>query len=207
MQYHYWTMRLFQPLVVQTATMTTAPPAALKETPQEIVRYSQAMFETLLRLYYLRHSYDMYDPWIIHFLLELGTNALNSLYNATPSTTQQSTDHLRSSLVLAVAGLKQQSKSVYIARICALGVQKSMRPADLQWVQTYLRLKPVTAEEQRMIDETTRCAYPVPIVSIDGQLETKQLGKIMRGVEELSVEQQHSTSEVSSEASDEVLKF
>ncbi|KAJ4360832.1 uncharacterized protein N0V89_001399 [Didymosphaeria variabile] len=189
MQYYYWIIRLFQPLIVQTATAAPAPPSSLDGTPQGIVRHSQVMFETLLRIYYLRHSYSTYDAWIIHFLLVLGTNALNSLYDATAPTAFQHPADALSSLLLAVKGLKQQSKNVYIARICALGLQKSMRPDDLQWVRTFLFLKPVTKEDQRMIDESARCSYPVPIVSSEGQLETRKLGEIMKGVEELPVEE------------------
>ncbi|OAG06511.1 uncharacterized protein CC84DRAFT_1090661 [Paraphaeosphaeria sporulosa] len=188
MQYYYWIMRLFLPFSDQSSTPVTPLATAINETPQEIVRYSQAMFETLLRLYYLRHSYDTYDAWIIHFLLLLGTNALKSLYSATPMT-QQSVDILRSSILLAAEGLRQQGKNVYIAQVCALGLQKSMRPDDLQWVQTHLSLRPVTHEEQSIIDESARCSYPVPIVCADGKLDTRKLGEIVTKFEEPSVEE------------------
>lgn len=188
MQYYYWIMRLFQPLVVNTASTAATAPTALDETPQGIVRYSQVMFETLLRIYYLRHSYETYDAWVIHFLLVLGTNALNSLYDATAPTAFQSPGDALSSLLLALQGLKQQSKNVYIAKICALGLQKSMRPDDLQWVQRFLVLKPVTKEDQRMIEESTRCSYPVPIISAEGQLETRKLGEVIRDVEGVSMD-------------------
>ncbi|KAF2449783.1 hypothetical protein P171DRAFT_379973 [Karstenula rhodostoma CBS 690.94] len=198
MQYHYWIIRLFQPFVDQSKMPVTPPLTAMSETPQEIVRYSAAMFETLLRLYYLRHSYDTYDAWIIHFVLVLGTNSLKSLYGATP-TTQQSVDVLRSSILLAAEGLRQQGKNVYIARVCALGMQNSMRPDDLQLVQTYLSLKPVTQEEQNMIDESVRCLYPVPIVRADGELETRKLGEIMTEVGEPYVVENLSSDEGSLE--------
>lgn len=185
MQYHYWVVQLFQPFVAQSAD-TAIIETSLKDTPQEIVRHSQVMFETLLRLYYLRHSYDTYDAWIIHFLIVLGTNALNALYTAS-TPTQAAAEVLRSSLVLAVTGLEQQSKNVFIAKICALGLEKSMRSEDLQWVHMYLCLKPVTMEEQRMIDENTRSSYPLPIVRDNGQVETRLLGEIVKGVEKLDV--------------------
>jgi hypothetical protein len=190
MQYHYWIIRLFLPLVGQSPISVTPPVTGTKETPREIVGYSQAMFETLLRLYYLRHSYKSYDSWIIHFLLVLGSNALKSLYSATP-TTQQSINILRSSVLLAASGLRQQGKSVYLAQLCALGLQKSMRPEDLRWVQQFLSLEPVTRKEQMMIDETARCMYPIPIVRADGELVTQKLGEIVTEIEELSAEEEY----------------
>jgi hypothetical protein len=185
------------PLAIQSEIPITQPLTVMNETPQEIVRFSQAMFETLLRLYYLRHSYDTHDAWIIHFLLVLGTDALKSLYNAAPTASQQSLDTLRSSVLLAATGLKEQGENVYIARVCALGLQKSMKPEDLQWVQTYLSTKPVTQGEQRLIDESARCMYPVPIIRADGELEMRKLGEITRGVEDLSTEEQISDSDTS----------
>jgi hypothetical protein len=199
MQYYYWIIRLFLPLAVQSETPVTSPLPAMNETPQEIVRFSQAMFETLLRLYYLRHSYDTYDAWIIHFLLVLGTDALKSLYRATPTTTQQSVDDLRSSVFLAAKGLKEQGKNVYISRVCAVGLQESMRLEDLQWVQAYLSTKVITQGEQRMIDESARCLYPVPFLRADGELEMRQLGEIARGAKDLSAEDQISGSDASFE--------
>lgn len=184
------------PLVVQSATPVTPPLTAMNEIPQEIVRYSQIMFETLLRLYYIRHSYNTYDAWIIHFLVVFGTNALKSLYSAAP-TTRQSVDVLRSSVLLASEGLRQQGENVYIARVCALGLQKSMRPDDLQWVQTYLSLKPMTRDEQSIIDESARCMYPVPIIRADGEMDVQRLGEIVTGSDEPFVQGKFSHNEES----------
>lgn len=194
MQYHYWIIRLFQPLVDHPLIAVTSPVTGTNESPREVVHYSQAMFETLLRLYYLRHSYDMYDPWIIHFLLVLGSSALQSLYSPTP-TTEQSVNILRSSVLLAAIGLKQQGKSVYLAQVCALGLQKSMKPDDLRWVQSFLSINPLTRKEQSFIDETARCSYPVPIVRDGGELVMQRLGGIVTEIEESSTEELSSDDE------------
>lgn len=161
------------------------------------------MLETLLRLYYLRHSYETYDTWVIHFLIVLGTDTLKTLYSGSAQASQLSQEVLHSTLALVFSGLEQQGKRAQIAKMGALGLQKSLKPEELQMVGKYLSLEPVTEKEQTLIDESVRCMYPISIVSSDGRVETKQLGELVKRVERFAEETGRGHLKESSDAGSE----
>ncbi len=61
-----------------------------------------AHLETLIRLYFLRHGFESFDPFLVHPLNVLGFSALNR-FNASPAASD--VDAIRSTIVLAAKGM------------------------------------------------------------------------------------------------------
>lgn len=77
-------------------------------------------FETIMRLWYLRHSFSSYDAWVTLFLTYLGNlalNALNSNDNTDNQTSPPEMEGFRSTIVLCINGLNSQSHCVYIGAL------------------------------------------------------------------------------------------
>lgn len=89
--------------------------------------YSLPRFETLIRLYFLRHSFEAYQSQMVHFLAFLASSAMGALRSATPGEgTTSSTilladtdmiDAQRSTLLLCLKGLQDQGKNIYAGNL------------------------------------------------------------------------------------------
>lgn len=81
---------------------------------------AQARLETLIRLYYLRHNFQMHDILLTAHLLFIGSIAGRSLA-ANPSSRSETF-----SLILCANGLYEQSLSDYIPRLFFQGLVDSV---------------------------------------------------------------------------------
>ena len=69
---YYGTLISLIRLLVQSGT-------PLDLTWQNIITHAEVRLETLVRLYYLRHSFESYDPLLMHWLMFLGDTILLKL--------------------------------------------------------------------------------------------------------------------------------
>lgn len=98
----------------------------------EIEDEAYIRFETIMRIRYLRHSFDAYDAWGLLYLIYLGNLALDVLNSDNPVTTARLTtvEITRSTAALSVAGLVAQSQSVYAGTLLSRSITERLKPAD-----------------------------------------------------------------------------
>jgi len=89
---------------------------------------ANAHLETLIRLYFLRHGFESFDPFLIHPLNVLGFSTINKI-NANPFSLD--IDATRSTIVLAAKGMYDQGQSHYIGYVTLRFLKSSMRPEDM----------------------------------------------------------------------------
>ncbi|KAK4177803.1 hypothetical protein QBC36DRAFT_345114 [Triangularia setosa] len=95
-------------------------------------------FETLLRLYYLRHGFSYGDQFLVQPLNTLGFWSLSKIHTITAPTHEDDDNNnndlkaTRSTLLLAAKGLHQQSASFYLDRITFQLLCSKMRPQERQ---------------------------------------------------------------------------
>ncbi|KAK0671260.1 hypothetical protein QBC41DRAFT_315845 [Cercophora samala] len=95
-------------------------------------------FETLLRLYYLRHGFGYGDQFLVQPLNTLGFWSLSkvqAIASQNHDLDQDSNNELkatRSTLLLAAKGLHEQSASFYLDRITLQLLRSKMRPQERQ---------------------------------------------------------------------------
>ncbi len=117
MQYYVVVINLFEPWA---ATNTSTPPSDPdldnpkcdgELTPAQIGTRAAARLETLIRLYYLRHSFDALDVVATIFLIVLGSISLRVLAQQTGSKQQNDA----STFLLCAKGLHDQGRNLYLA--------------------------------------------------------------------------------------------
>lgn len=73
--------------VCELVTNNDAAPADHRDRLQTMLSQSRACFETLVRLYYLRHGYEYANTYLTHHLTVLAFNAITQLALAAPPPT------------------------------------------------------------------------------------------------------------------------
>jgi len=126
-------MTLFNTQIDATGSSTDSLTSHQRDTAQAIITQSTIHLESILRIYYLRHSFEAYDTMLVIFLAHLANTILSSIEkleqdpNSVPSETSES---LLSTLILCFKGLHDQSKNAYIAGLM-LAVMKERLSADV----------------------------------------------------------------------------
>lgn len=127
-------MTLFKTQIDATGSSLESLTSHQRDTAQAIITHSTVQLESVLRIYYLRHSFEVYDTMLVIFLAHLANTILSSIEkleqdpNSVPSETSES---LLSALILCFKGLHDQSKNAYIAGLM-LAVMKERLSVDVR---------------------------------------------------------------------------
>ena len=136
--------------------------------PLELLAESKRSFETILRLYYLRHGFEHSDLYITHGLNVLTNMALARIKSATKPSNQE-LDDARSTLLLAAKGLNEQGKNYYLTYILFRLLVQEMDPADVNVMKTFLSLRRDDSEADRLRTKHVHAQYLVNIQGLEGQ--------------------------------------
>lgn len=100
------------------------------ESPKEIIARAKACFETLLRMYYLRHGFETYDFSLFQYLPLLAFSSLRDVEDvSTPVEEQQG---LRSTLLLSAKGLWEQGRNMAICKPMFSQLRDAVKDPELQ---------------------------------------------------------------------------
>ncbi|KAF9771649.1 hypothetical protein IL306_010705 [Fusarium sp. DS 682] len=159
------------------------------KTPEAVFHEAKIMLETIMRLYYTRHNFEFYDPWIAFALTAIGNMVVADL--AETSDDPQITAGYRSTLILAAQGLNRQALNYHVSRLLAIQLQKAMKAEDLQLVQTHAMPAYMENDEQTLIAEHSNSLWPIPgLATIDEDPEKTRLKNLIAGVRDLDIEPQ-----------------
>lgn len=127
-----------------------------KHSPGEAYLRAIAHFETVMRLYYLRHGFHSGDGFLVNFLGTLGRLAMDAL-NANEGPVDL--EHLRSTIMLSTIGLREQGRSHYVADVTFRIQLRSMGEQD---VQLFKRLTSLEVEEliSRPFEQPVQSDWP-----------------------------------------------
>jgi hypothetical protein len=89
---------------------------------RDITGQATAQLESLLRIYYLRHGFEAYDSMLLVHLVHLANVTLTriAMIERSPSlreTSGEDIETLRSTLILCLKGLHDQSKNFYLSGV------------------------------------------------------------------------------------------
>lgn len=185
LEYHSILVSLIQ---VQRDTMpvpSAEPPAGSASRDDDEIGRQYVRIDTLIRLYYMRHNLEIFDPYLVVNLLMLGNYVVDIL----DTTTLQADDIelYRSTLILCARGLCAQGNNSYISTMVYLMLRNRMKRRDHALLETYVHDEPST--DQESIVGYNRSNYPVPIIKIGEDPRTVLLGKLVKGYEALSVDE------------------
>ncbi|KAI0573231.1 hypothetical protein TUN199_07659 [Pyrenophora tritici-repentis] len=133
-EYHSMLMTLFKTQVSATDGSSDSLTPYQRNNAQAIIAQSMIELESILRIYYLRHSFEAYDAMLIIFLAHLANAILTSieqLEQYPSSVPTETSEFLLSALILCFKGLHDQSKNAYIASLM-LAVMKDRLSVDVR---------------------------------------------------------------------------
>lgn len=102
------------------------------EDPATVVTRSKACFETILRLYYLRHGFEQYDAMLLQFLSMVAFGTARRLKEGRPD--PEIRQQLLSTLILCAKGLWEQGRNCYAAEASFHYLKDSLTAEDASLV-------------------------------------------------------------------------
>jgi len=140
---------------------------------RDVIKYSEIRLETLMRLHYLRHSFDEYSPRLMHWLIFLGNMAVEGLRANSKDVTgrtahRPSSRTLRSTLILCAKGLYSQGQSYHLAVPVYRALRDRMKPSDVDLLRTYVTAKGDRDDsDQPLMMHYMESQWPVPIIKLN----------------------------------------
>ncbi|KAM0205110.1 hypothetical protein ACHAQI_009473 [Fusarium lateritium] len=177
MHYHNLSIYLLETLIV------TSKLASYDRSVQKTLSDAKIRLETLLRLYYLRHGYESYDIFMIHLLSFIGFMHIK----ATKGAEATEVESRRSAVVLTAQGLRDQSRSCYLAGLVFRIMKGNMGVEGERLLKEIEDLQEEDGEEEMLLAEQIQSSWPIDIEWIDIEPENKRLGNLVKKTNELRV--------------------
>ncbi|KAI1378381.1 hypothetical protein F4677DRAFT_466122 [Hypoxylon crocopeplum] len=192
--------------IITLVRLLGQPGTVLDVTWQNIITHAEVRLETLLRLYYLRHSFESYDPLLMHWLMFFGDTVLQKIGSAGGLTAMSPTslEALRSTLILCAKGLYDQGHNYHIAVLVYRVLRDRMRANDVDLLRTHLFSNSPSSstsgdsdDDPPLMMEYVQAQWLAPIATPaeSSGPESKTLDYLLREYEKLSLDP--STDEVS----------
>ena len=161
--------------------------------------HSTICFESIMRLYYLHHGYDIPDGHMAHNLMVLAYKGLSQRnmppelhksINAEPSSVAEA----RSTLILAQKGLHDQGKNYFLPWALFQIVEEEMQPEDRDALYRSVTIHKEHSEGLQLRQRYMSSQYPVGLDRLDEPPGGRQLGQLTKDFTELAVSKLRSAS-------------
>ncbi|EMD69258.1 hypothetical protein COCSADRAFT_130800 [Bipolaris sorokiniana ND90Pr] len=166
LDYHIVIMTICQPF--------TANQLIDEYSPKDIVLNARRDINVLVRLYYVRHGFKAAHVYLTSPLSKLGFMSLHNLNN---STTPEELELNRSSLLLALEGLREQGRNYYITRTIYYIMKSQLRPEEARILQGLETPETAADESPSLVVETQSEWYP-RIIDISDVPVDEELSKL-----------------------------
>jgi hypothetical protein len=147
------------------------------QPPYEVLEASRHSYETLVRIYYLRHSFQALDCFIVQILAVLALSTVSRIRAGTHTVPLEA---LQSTLVLSVVGLADQSHSFYTSQMVLGAVRNGMAQREIELVNRFME-QGRAKEEHPPQGSSGRYLWPINFGSITADREARRLGKLLEG--------------------------
>ncbi|KAK0661688.1 hypothetical protein QBC41DRAFT_307295 [Cercophora samala] len=145
------------------------PPGPTLPPLQATFSLHRTQYETLLRLYYLRHGFEALDTFIMVALMTMAfitTKELEDIRRSAQVSSEQQKAHidsLRATLVLCTKGLYDQGKSYYLSQTIFRLIRNGMHVDEKELLREYAALPDEEdSEDARMREELAQRLWPHP---------------------------------------------
>jgi hypothetical protein len=149
------------------------------------VTYALRCLETVLRLYYLRHSFEHGDTYLTYFLSILANTTIEDMNRHSISPDDVETlKVLRSTLILAVKGLYDQGQHVYISSAMCRLIRDRMTKEDMAALRRHTTWK----DDQPLVPHYARSKFPVTIVMLEEDCQMETVDDLAKKYDQLALE-------------------
>ncbi|KAF2008697.1 hypothetical protein BU24DRAFT_429269 [Aaosphaeria arxii CBS 175.79] len=138
MQYHNFIINLLEEPMATTLSLPehmTETLHILKQQPKDMLLESKRSMEILVRLYYLRHGFKANNAMMVQYLSLLAFSTFAAIQADTHPTYLQS---LRSTIILAAMGLRDQSHSHYLGQLVFNAVRGNMGAEEIELIDRFI---------------------------------------------------------------------
>ncbi|KAK0618837.1 hypothetical protein B0T14DRAFT_518107 [Immersiella caudata] len=163
---------LFTSLVSRDAlpnisTLTSLPRNTPLPTTTDFASRAIMRLETVIRLYYLRHSFSSCDSFLGYYLSVLARATLEMMGgpNGKPLLDPQQIRTLRSTVVLCMKGMNEQGQNNYIAEVIYRLMKSTLTPEDLEVLESTVNLFE-WSEDDMFVARQCRSQWPMPGVKV-----------------------------------------
>lgn len=194
MEYHATILTLLQTPVSndRSSAIISISNANDNELLQAAISAAMVRLETIVRIYYLRHSYEFCNTYLTFFFSNVGFAALEGL--RAPAVDHERFKHLMSTLILCIKGLYDQGQHVHVASAVYRLLRNCLSPQDLRLLQGYIHWN-ITEDDDPLIISHVQSEWPLPIVGREKDPEAAKLENLARRFNEMSVDSSRETSE------------
>jgi hypothetical protein len=152
---------------------------------RKAVAYALRCLETVLRLYYLRHSFKHTDTFLTYFLSILANMTIENMNSDSVSSNDVETlKVLRATLILTVKGLYDQGQHVYVSSVICRLMRDRMTDKDMN----ALRRHTTWEDNQPLVPQYVRSAFPVTIVKQDEDWQIETVENLAKKYDQLALE-------------------
>jgi hypothetical protein len=147
--------------------------------------HARICFETVMRLYYLRHGFEIPDGHMAHnslFLAYKGLSQRNLSLDANEVMDEKSVpaEEARSTLILAAKALADQGKNYYLPRALLEIVENEMLPNDRNAARQYVTLHVDDSESLQARKDCISSRYPVGDWTVQVERNRRRLDILTR---------------------------
>ena len=131
-----------------------------RRSAAEILPLAIVDLETVIRLHYLRHSFEYYEGHLTSFLTTMCNIAMESRSTGSADAlVAEAREHVRSTLVLCLKGLADQGKHVYIAAVICRLLLDRQTSEDLNLLRAHIGID--ILEDRSMLGQPVYSSYPL----------------------------------------------
>jgi hypothetical protein len=179
---------LYHNVLINLGDRLAGPETVLADprSVEPLLADSKRSYETLLRLYYLRHGFESADVYLAHGLNFLAKMAMARMKSAA-NPTDQELDEARSTLLLAAKGLNEQGKNYHLTYVVFRFLVKGMDPADVNIMQTFLSLRGDDGETNQLRMKPVYVQYPANDVRLGDNPDSQRICNLKTNLEDLSI--------------------
>jgi len=146
---------------------------------------ASAHLETIIRLYYLRHGFISFDPFLVHPLNVMGFSSLSKVASGLG---QADLDAVRSTLILAAKGIRDQGQSHYICHVTLRFFMGGMRLEEKVLLNQIADLQDTEDDETKAQMASVQARWAPSILSVTDDPEAQRLGNLVKEYMELSLD-------------------
>jgi hypothetical protein len=139
---------------------------------QQALNEATIRFETLLRLYYLRHGCEGYDIVTVHYFSLLGFMHMKALGGAEPSEAAERW----STIALTFKGLRAQGRNFYLAQVVFRLLKDALGAEAQQLMREVADVTEENDESKSLIRQHVNSSWPVGLSVMTMDPEAQRLG-------------------------------
>lgn len=148
---------------------------ARESSTKEVVANANDGLELLIRLYYLRHGFEVGDKFFPSILSQLALRSLNALRERE---SPDDAEDVKSTLVLAVKGLRDQGESFYLCQVLLRLLKSKMGSGELRLLSQVAELDDAADWQERQMKEV-RGRWP-PFIGVVDDPEAFRLSNLVK---------------------------